>query len=116
MDLYFTPPIQPTGESFREKPRLPVELNHPTDSKVKGLVLPRIGQATSGVRTALLPSATAPRIMFNLLAALAIPALEDAQGEQRIELMSSPRAAKEAELKKDLREKHPDRLAAVRAP
>ena len=102
MDFFLTQPVGPVGESMREgKDRhFPAPMNKPTDSKIKGFVLERIGEATAGPRAALLPSPTAPRIVIDLLAALAIPSLEEGRGEQQIELMPSSRQAKRPNLKR----------------
>jgi hypothetical protein len=107
MDFVLTQPVQATADSFREERRLPSVLSKPTDSKVKGLVLERIAQATVVGRAALLPSATAPRIMVDLLAALAVPAIEMARREQPIELMPRTRISKRPLVKRAYGKKAP---------
>lgn len=69
---------------------------------MKGYVLGKIGSgATSG---ALLPTATAPRIMFNLLsAALAVSNVEEEEGEKEIALMAPSRRKKRGKLRRVLR-------------
>lgn len=90
--------IKPLGDTFPEDQSLPREMEKPTDSKVKGLVLPRIGHPNSR-SAALLPSATSPRLVIDLLSAMAIPALDDALVEREIELFKRPRATKRPKLK-----------------
>ncbi len=109
MDFGFVPPIQPTGDSFREKPRLfSPEKNRKTDSKVKGLVLEKIGDAAEQEgKTGLLLSATAPRIKVDHLASLAVPALLAEKEEERIELIPSNRQSKPAILKREFGKKIP---------
>ena len=105
--MILTQPVQAAGQSFREGRQFPPELSKPTDSKVKGLVLARIEEATADGRAALLPSATAPRIVIDLLAALAVPSVEESRREERIEWMPSSRPSKRAPLRRALGRKIP---------
>lgn len=97
MNVTLTQPISSTREGFRNEFSLEEE-SDPTDSKVKGLVLGRIG--TSATRGALLPSATAPRVVINLLsAALAIPALEQAE-QREVEVIQAAKDSRRLRLRR----------------
>lgn len=101
MNLYAAPPIQAINESYHEHRHRRKEQKKPTDSKVKGFFLDQIGKATAGGRAALLPSATAPRIMFDLLAILEIPTRSETnQVDQQIELMPSSLSTKRHHLRR----------------
>jgi hypothetical protein len=82
MAISLTPPIQPTGESFRERPRVSPNIRQKTNSKVMGFVLEKIEDA--GTRSGLLLSATSSRVMIGLLAALAMHALVEEREKQRV--------------------------------
>ena len=84
-----TQPIQTIGDPYRENnPAIPERIFKPTDSKVMGLVLPRISHPANW--SALLP--TAPQIVMSLVsAALAIPTLEETQQRQNPELLRDER-------------------------
>jgi len=92
-----TSAIKPLGDTFPEEHSLPPEIQKPTDSKVKGLVLQRIGHLGSR-GAALHPTATSP-LVIDLLSAMAIPALEEAGREQEIEFFKKSRTAKRPKLR-----------------
>ncbi len=93
-------PARPLGDRFRDD--LPSQLGQerPSSSisKVKGIVLERIG--LSGSRSALLPTATAPRVLVDLLSAFSISALQQDGRFQAHELMPLHRHVKQKKSRK----------------
>jgi len=81
----YIPPIEPTRERQREEMRSANA--KPVDSKVKGFVLERIAQAGGG---ALLPSATAPQIVLDLLPAFDAKMEHAKRSKQKTKSRKSP--------------------------
>ncbi len=88
-------PKQALGDRFHDD--LPSQMETKETSlsvsKVKGLVLERIGLSSS--RSALLPSATAPRVLVDLLSAFSVSSLQEAGRNQASEWMPLPRRSKQ---------------------
>jgi len=94
------PPAQPLSDRFRDEvpPHLGKKRSSSSISKVRGLVQERIGLSAS--RSALLPSATAPRVLVDLLSALSVSALQQEGSPQGNEFMQLPRKSKRAKARK----------------
>lgn len=114
MDSLFSPPVPPVTNSFSSKKQLSAELEKPTDTKIRGFVLEKMGQVRVGSRGALLPSMTAPRAVINLLSAFAISPVVEGKVAPSMEWMPLPRRKRQQRLRKALRSMIPVGLRRCR--